>query len=122
MDRLFFGLGAVLGAVGVVAGAFGAHALRGRMGPEMLAVFETGVRYHLVHALALLGVGWATTRWSSPGVPAAGWLFVAGVLLFSGSLYALALTGIRALGLVTPIGGSAFIAGWIALAWAAWRA
>ena len=122
MDRLFFGLGAVLGVIGVSAGAFGAHALRSRIGPEMLAVFETGVRYHLVHALALLAVGWAATRWPSPAVPAAGWLFVAGVLLFSGSLYALVLTGVRALGLVTPIEGSAFIAGWIALAWAAWRA
>jgi len=121
MDRLFFGLGAALGAVAVAAGAFGARALRSRIAPEMLAVFETGVRYHLVHALALLAVGWATTRWSSPGVPAAGWLFVAGILLFSGSLYALALTGVRALGLVTPIGGGAFIAGWLALAWAAWR-
>ncbi len=122
MDRVFFGLGAILGAIGVVAGAFGAHALRSRIGPEMLAVFETGVRYHLVHALALLAVGWATTRWSSAAVPAAGWCFVTGVLLFSGSLYALALTGVRALGLLTPIGGSAFIVGWIALAWAAWRA
>jgi uncharacterized membrane protein YgdD (TMEM256/DUF423 family) len=122
MDRLFYGLGAVLGALGVVAGAFGAHALRSRIGPEMLAVFETGVRYHLIHALALLGVGWAATRWSSPAVPAAGWLFVTGVLLFSGSLYALAISGVRALGLVTPIGGGALIAGWIALAWAVWRA
>lgn len=122
MDRVFFGVGAVLGAVGVAAGAFGAHALRIRVAPEMLAVFETGVRYHLVHVLALLAAGWAAARWPSPAVTAAGWLFVAGILLFSGSLYALALTGVRALGLVTPVGGLAFIVGWIALAWAAWRA
>lgn len=121
MDRVFFGVGAVLGAVGVAAGAFGAHALRTRVAPEMLAVFEAGVRYHLVHALALLAAGWAAARWPSPAVTAAGWLFVAGILLFSGSLYALALTGVRALGLVTPVGGVAFILGWIALAWAAWR-
>jgi uncharacterized membrane protein YgdD (TMEM256/DUF423 family) len=121
MDRLFFGLGALLGALGVTAGAFGAHTLRSRIGPEMLAVFETGVRYQLIHALALLGVGWAATRWSSPAVPVAGWLFVTGILLFSGSLYVLALGGFRGLGLVTPIGGGAFIAGWFALAWAAWR-
>jgi len=122
MDRVFFGLGAVLGGIGVAVGAFGAHGLRSRIGPEMLAVFETGVRYHLVHALALLAVGWAASRWPSPAVAAAGWFFVAGVFLFSGSLYALALTGVRALGLVTPVGGGALIAGWIALVWAAWRA
>lgn len=121
MDRVFFGAGAVLGAIGVAAGAFGAHALRTRVGPDMLAVFETGVRYHLMHVLALLAVGWAAFRWPSPAITASGWLFVAGILLFSGSLYALALTGIRALGLVTPVGGLAFILGWIALAWAAWR-
>jgi uncharacterized membrane protein YgdD (TMEM256/DUF423 family) len=122
MDRVFFGMGAVLGAIGVAAGAFGAHALRSRLAPDMLAVFETGVRYHLMHALALLAVGWAAARWPSPAVTAAGWLFVAGILLFSGSLYALALSGVRAIGLVTPVGGLAFILGWIALAWAAWRA
>lgn len=121
MDRVFFGLGALLGALGVVAGAFGAHALRGRVGPEMLAVFETGVRYHLVHALALLAVGWGAARWPSAAVAGAGWLFLAGVLVFSGSLYLLVLTGIRGLGAVTPFGGAALIAGWILLAWAAWR-
>jgi uncharacterized membrane protein YgdD (TMEM256/DUF423 family) len=121
MDRVLFGMGAVLGAIGVAAGAFGAHALRTRVAPEMLAVFETGVRYHLVHGLALLAAGWAAARWPGPAVSAAGWLFVAGILLFSGSLYALALSGVRALGLITPIGGAAFILGWIALAWAAWR-
>jgi uncharacterized membrane protein YgdD (TMEM256/DUF423 family) len=121
MDRVFFGMGAVLGAIGVAAGAFGAHAMRTRVAPEMLVVFETGVRYHLVHVLALLAAGWAAARWRSPAATAAGWLFVAGILLFSGSLYALALTGVRALGLVTPVGGGAFILGWIALAWAAWR-
>lgn len=86
----------------------------------MLAVFEAGVRYHLIHALALLAVAWASTRWESPVIRTAGWLFVAGILLFSGSLYAMCLTGVRMLGAITPIGGVAFIAGWLLLAWGAW--
>ena len=121
MDRAFFIMGAVLAAVGVAAGAFGAHALRGRLPPEMLSVFETGVRYHLIHALGLLLVAWATTRWPGQAVNAAGWLFLAGTVLFSGSLYALSLSGIRVLGAITPLGGVAFIAGWFALAWGAWQ-
>ena len=114
-------LGAVLGALGVAAGAFGAHGLKVRVSPEMLAVFETGVRYHLIHALALLAVAWASTHWTSAAIRVAGWLFVAGILVFSGSLYVLTLTGIRALGAITPFGGVAFIAGWLLLAWGAWR-
>lgn len=119
MDRTFFVLGAVLAALGVAAGAFGAHALRARLSPEMLGVFETGVRYHLIHALGLLAVAWAAMRWPGTATNAAGWLFVAGTALFSGSLYALTLSGIRALGAITPLGGVAFIAGWLTLAWAA---
>ena len=121
MERVFAGLGSVLAAAAVAAGAFGAHALKGRLSPEMLAVFETGVRYQLIHALALLAVAWAGTRWASPAITAAGWLFVAGIFLFSGSLYALSLTGVRVLGAVTPFGGVAFIAGWLGLAWGAWQ-
>ena len=121
MDRVFFIMGAVLAALGVAAGAFGAHALRGRLTPELLAAFETGVRYHLVHALALLSVAWASTRWPGRATNMAGWLFLAGTVLFSGSLYALSVSGIRALGAITPLGGVAFIAGWMALAWAVWR-
>jgi uncharacterized membrane protein YgdD (TMEM256/DUF423 family) len=121
MDRAFFTIGAVLGALGVAAGAFGAHALKVRLSPEMLAVFETGVRYQLIHALALLALAWAGTRWSSPVINMAGWLFLVGIFLFSGSLYALCLTGIRGFGAVTPFGGVAFIVGWLALAWGAWR-
>jgi len=121
MDRTFFIMGALLAALGVAAGAFGAHALRARLAPEMLTVFETGVRYHLIHALALLSAAWATTRWPGHATNAAGWLFLAGILLFSGSLYILSLSGIRALGAITPFGGVAFIAGWLALAWAVWR-
>jgi uncharacterized membrane protein YgdD (TMEM256/DUF423 family) len=120
-EKLLTVLGSVLGALGVAAGAFGAHALKGRMTPEMLSVFETGVRYHLIHALALLAVAWAATRWASASIRAAGWLFVVGVLLFSGSLYAMCFTGVRMLGAITPFGGVALIAGWLCLAWGAWR-
>ena len=121
MDRVFFTLGAWLAALGMAAGAFGAHILRTRVTPEMLAVFDTGVRYQLVHALALIGVAWATTRWPGTATVLAGWLFLAGTLLFSGSLYVLALSGTLVFGAITPLGGLALIAGWLVLAWAAWQ-
>jgi uncharacterized membrane protein YgdD (TMEM256/DUF423 family) len=121
MDRRFFMLGALLAMVGVAAGALGAHALKVRLAPDMLAVFEAGVRYQLVHALALLATAWASSRWPGPATSAAGWLFVAGIVLFSGSLYVLALSGVRGLGIVTPFGGLAFILGWGCLVWAAAR-
>jgi uncharacterized membrane protein YgdD (TMEM256/DUF423 family) len=121
MDRLFLVAGALSGAISVAAGAFGAHALKARLAPDLLAVFQTGAQYQMFHALALLAAGWVASR--SPGAPAtaAGWCFLAGSVLFSGSLYALALSGVRALGAITPLGGVAFIAGWLALAWAAAR-
>jgi uncharacterized membrane protein YgdD (TMEM256/DUF423 family) len=121
MERTFVVLGALSALVSVAAGAFGAHALRARLGPELLAVFETGARYQMYHALGLLAVAWAATRFPGAAVAWAGWLFVAGTVLFSGSLYALALTGVRALGAVTPLGGVAFLGGWAALAVAALR-
>ena len=120
MERVFLGLGAVSAFVAVALGAFGAHALRTRLVPDMLSVFEVGVRYQLYHALALLAVGAVAGRLPGGAVAAAGWLFVAGTVLFSGSLYLLALTGHRWLGAVTPLGGVAFLAGWAALAWGAW--
>lgn len=120
-DRLFAILGAGSAFVAVAAGAFGAHALRARLSPDLLAVFETGARYQMYHALGLLAVAWAVTRWPSPWPPRAGWLFLAGTVLFSGSLYALALSGIRWLGAITPLGGLAFLAGWLCLALAASR-
>jgi uncharacterized membrane protein YgdD (TMEM256/DUF423 family) len=119
MDRLFVMLGAASAFVAVAAGAFGAHALRARLAPDLLAVFETAARYQMYHALALLAVAWVGARWPGPLPNWAGWLFVAGTLLFSGSLYALALSGVRWLGAVTPLGGAAFLAGWICLALAA---
>lgn len=121
-DRLFAAIGAVSGFVAVAAGAFGAHALRARLAPDLLAVFETGARYQMYHALALLAVALFVGRWQAAQAPQAvwaGWLFVAGTLVFSGSLYALALTGARWWGAVTPVGGVAFLAGWLLLAWAA---
>lgn len=121
MDRLFFALGALLAFLGVAAGAFGAHALRGRLAPELLDTFETGARYQIYHALALLAVAWAVTRWPGLASTASGWLFLLGIALFSGSLYLLALTGQRWLGAITPLGGLAFLLGWLALLWAAWR-
>lgn len=120
-ERLFFALGAASAALAVAAGAFGAHALKSRLEPDLLAVFDTGARYQMFHALALLATAWASARWPGRATLAAGWLFVAGTLLFSGSLMLLALTGIRALGAITPFGGLAFIAGWVLLAWATLR-
>ena len=111
----------MLCGVGVVLGAFGAHGLRDRLAADMLAVFETGVRYHLVHGLALLAVGWAASCWPNGWVGAAGWLFVAGIAIFSGSLYLLAVTGARWLGAITPIGGVCLIGGWVVLAVGALR-
>ncbi|MGN6390669.1 MAG: DUF423 domain-containing protein [Gemmatimonadales bacterium] len=121
MDRLFFALGAASAFISVAAGAFGAHALRGRLEPDLLAVFETGARYQMYHALALLAVAWALTRWPGALATWAGWLFVLGTVLFSGSLYALALSGVRWLGAITPLGGLAFLAGWLCLAFHAAR-
>jgi uncharacterized membrane protein YgdD (TMEM256/DUF423 family) len=121
MDRVFAVLGAASGFIAVAAGAFGAHALKARLTPEMLAVFDTGARYQMVHALALFACAWAVTRWPGRSAAAAGWCFAAGTLLFSGSLYLRALTGIRGIGAVTPFGGVLFLAGWLLLAAAAWR-
>ncbi len=120
MGNLFWIIGSLFGATGVALGAFGAHALKARLKPERLETFETGVRYQMMHAIGLLAVGLAAGRWPSAGlVTAAGWLFVAGILLFSGSLYLLVFTERRAWGAVTPLGGVAMIIGWICLALAA---
>jgi len=115
-------IGALLALAGVAAGAFGAHALRDRLEPSLLQVFETAVRYQLVHALALLFAGAHARSAPRAGAALAGWLFVAGTLLFSGSLYALVFTGVRAWGAVTPFGGLCFMAGWLALVIAFWPA
>ena len=112
-------LGALNAAIAVAAGAFAAHGLRDRLDARALEVFETAARYHMFHALALILAGVLAT--SIRGAHTAGWLFQIGIVLFSGSLYALALTGAKGLGAVTPFGGVAFLAGWLWLGWAAWR-
>jgi uncharacterized membrane protein YgdD (TMEM256/DUF423 family) len=121
MDRTFTLIAALLGFLGVALGAFGAHTLESRLSPGDLVIFETAVRYHLIHAVALLGVAQVWARWPGPGAAAAGWLFVAGIAVFSGSLYVLVFTGQRWWGAVTPIGGVALLLGWLALGWAALR-
>lgn len=121
MHRGFAAAGAFSAALAVLAGAFGAHALRTRVPLDLLVVFETAARYQMYHALGLLAVALLAERISHVGVRAAGWLFLAGTVFFSGSLYALSLTGIRTLGAVTPVGGLCFIAGWLALAIGLWR-
>jgi len=120
--RLALFLAAVLLFAGVVAGAFGGHALKSRLAPDLMAIYQTAVQYHFWHALGLLAVGIALTlRPESGALVATAWLLVAGLVLFCGSLYALALTGVRGLGVVTPFGGVALLAAWAAVAWAAWR-
>jgi uncharacterized membrane protein YgdD (TMEM256/DUF423 family) len=112
-------LGSILAGISVAAGAFGAHALKARLEPRMLEVWETAARYHMYHALGLLAVAWVRERAPSRLAGGAAVAFVAGIVLFSGSLYVMALTGVTGLGAVTPLGGVAFLAGWVLLAAAA---
>jgi uncharacterized membrane protein YgdD (TMEM256/DUF423 family) len=122
-SRLALILASVAMFTAVALGAFGAHALKARLTPDLAAVWQTAVQYHAWHGLALFGVGLLLAQDPGRGgVALAGWFFVAGIVIFSGSLYALAFTGIRGLGAVTPIGGLALLAGWAVLAWAMWRA
>jgi uncharacterized membrane protein YgdD (TMEM256/DUF423 family) len=118
--RIFALLGAVNAFVAVGAGAFGAHGLKKRLTAEMLGIFEVGVRYHFYHALGLFAVAWLASQ-RAPAQGAAGWLMVAGIAIFSGSLYVLALTGTRWLGAITPLGGLCFLAAWACVAYGAWR-
>lgn len=123
MDKTFFIAGSIIMLFGVAAGAFGAHGLSGYFAehPDLEPTYLTAVRYQMIHGLALLAVAWAATHWPGSLVNWAGFLFVAGVIIFSGSLYLLVLTDTRWLGAVTPIGGAAFLAGWLLLIIAAWR-
>ncbi len=116
MVRLFGVLGAVLALLAVALGAFGAHALEGRLEPRALEVFEIGIRYQTTHALALLLVVALAGHLHGGLAVASGWLFIMGTLVFSGSLYLLAITGVGRLGMITPLGGLAFLAGWALLA------
>jgi len=118
VDRTFAIAGSLSALTAVALGAFGAHFLRARLTAEMLAVFETGVRYHMYHALALMATSSVAGRWPVPPAMWAGWFFVAGTVIFSGSLYLLSVTGTRWLGAITPLGGVLFLLGWGCLAWA----
>jgi uncharacterized membrane protein YgdD (TMEM256/DUF423 family) len=113
--------GAISAFIAVALGAFAAHALRDKLAPDLFNVWEVGVRYQMYHALALIALGWLIDRYPGSALPAAGWLFVAGSVLFSGSLYVLALSGIRWLGAITPFGGLCFLAGWLWVGWCLWR-
>jgi uncharacterized membrane protein YgdD (TMEM256/DUF423 family) len=117
MERRIFAAGSVLAGLGVVFGAFGAHALKASLTPMMLTTFETGVRYQMYHGLALLALAWAISRWPERRLALVAWLLLAGTVVFSGSLYLLVLTSIRPLGAVTPVGGVILIAGWALVAW-----
>jgi uncharacterized membrane protein YgdD (TMEM256/DUF423 family) len=123
MDKTFFIIGSAIMFVAVAAGAFGSHGLSGYFAdhPDLEPTYLTAVRYQMIHGLALLAVAWATTHWPGPLVNWAGYAFVAGVIIFSGSLYLLVLTDTRWLGAITPLGGAAFLAGWLLLAATAWQ-
>jgi uncharacterized membrane protein YgdD (TMEM256/DUF423 family) len=117
MDRTFFIAGSLFALTAVAAGAFGAHALEARLSTERLATYDLAVRYQMYHAFALIAVAWASTRWQSGLIHTAGWLFIVGILIFSGTVYMLALGGPRWLGAITPIGGVSLIISWALLAY-----
>jgi uncharacterized membrane protein YgdD (TMEM256/DUF423 family) len=117
MERFFLIAGAVAAGIAVMLGAFGAHGLEARVSPDRVETFRTGVTYQMYHALALLFVGWVAAQGGSGAIDWAGYSFLAGIFIFSGSLYVLVLTDTAWLGAVTPLGGVAFIAGWALLAW-----
>lgn len=120
MARKLLILAALFGMLGVTLGAFGAHGLKGHISEHMLANWHTAVFYHMIHALALLGTALASARLRQNTVVLAGWFFVTGILIFSGSLYIMALTGMKWLGAITPIGGVSLIVGWLLLLVGAW--
>lgn len=123
MARVFLTLAALLAALAVMLGAFGAHGLKSKLSPDMLAVFQTAVQYHMWHALGLALVALAAIHWPQlNGLRWAGWSMIVGIILFSGSLYALALTNVKMLGAITPFGGLAFIVAWIVFAVSVWKA
>ena len=123
MDRIFFIIGSILGGIAVSTGAFGAHGLKNLVSPDLLETWDKAVRYQMYHALGLLALAWAITHWPEQAkvLTLGGWFFLAGVILFSGSLYILVLSGAKWLGAITPLGGAAFVAGWLCLVIAAWR-
>ncbi len=122
MAKLFITLASLSGMLAVILGAFGAHGLRDRLDPHLMGIYQTGVQYHFYHALALLAVGIIALQQPQTALlKSAGWLFLIGTVIFSGSLYLLAISGVKWLGAITPLGGLAFIAGWACLAAAGWK-
>ncbi len=121
MVKLFVTIGSLSAFLAVMLGAFAAHALKNKLSPDLFSIFEVGVRYHMYHALGMFVVAWAASHFQSENFWLAGWLFIVGTVVFSGSLYALSLTGMKWLGAITPIGGLCFLAGWAWLGWSAWK-
>lgn len=115
--NVFFSLGALVVGLGVIFGAFGAHALESSLSEDQLQTFQVGVRYQLIHGLALLAVALAGAHWPGTWLYVSGWCFLFGVIVFSGSIYILVLSGMKWLGMITPVGGMAMIIGWFMLAW-----
>lgn len=121
ISKLFLALGSANAMLAVILGAFAAHGLKGRLTVQSLAIFDTGVQYHFYHALGLILVGLIATQIPANGIRYSGWLMMVGILLFSGSLYILALTGVRQLGMITPVGGFCFISAWLTLLVGIWK-
>ena len=121
MDRFFFVAASLFGFLAVALGAFGSHGLKAFLDANLLVTFETGVRYQMYHSFALLTVALAYTKWPGKGLIISGWMFIIGIVLFSGSLYVLSLSGMRSLGMITPFGGLALLAGWLCMAWSVWK-
>ncbi len=121
MDKVFMTIGAASAFIGVALGAFAAHGLKGKLAASAVETFEVGVRYQMYHAFALIATSWVLSRWPGPNGAIAGWLFVAGTVIFSGSLYGLSVSGVRWLGAITPLGGLSFLAGWVYLIRAVWQ-
>ena len=121
MDRFFFVTACLFGFLAVALGAFGAHGLKAYLDADLLVTFETGVRYQMYHSFALLAVALAYTKWPGKGLIISGWMFIVGIVLFSGSLFVLSLSGVRSLGMITPFGGLALLAGWLTMAWSVWK-
>ena len=119
--KLLIIIASTMSLLGVALGAFAAHLLKDKLSSEMFAIFEVGVRYHMYHALALFAVAWLMVQYPEQWMSVSAWLFVAGICIFSGSLYALSMTGMRWLGAITPLGGICFLAGWAWMAWSAWK-
>ena len=122
MAKTFFIIASLSAFAAVALGAFAAHKLKQRLSPEMFSIFEVGVRYHVYHVFALFIVAWGISYFTTANLVPAGWLFITGTIIFSGSLYILSLTEIRWLGAITPIGGLCFLAGWLWMAWSVWKA